>query len=299
MHHDKYLVKGKGFSLSGFDTKDKGGFADKKEAKEQMDQNLEALNELQERLYAEGKWGLVVILQAIDTAGKDGMISHVMGGFNPQGTLVTSFKVPNSEEIAHDYLWRVNKALPRRGNIAIFNRSHYEDVLVVRVHDLLKSNPIPQSLVGEDIWEQRFRQINDYERYLAENGFAVVKFFLYISKEEQARRQLARIEEPDKNWKFSAGDIKERGYWDQYQKAYEDMLAKTSTEYAPWYIIPSDRKWYSRYLVSSILRKTLERLNPQYPVMDEAAKTAMEDSRKLLLSEGVVYKSSKDDGATN
>ena len=280
-----YLVAQGEFSLKSIDTRDKAGLK-KKEAKGKlMPANIERLAELQERLYAENKWAVLVVIQAMDTAGKDGLIKHVMTGLNPQGTQVTAFKVPTSEELDHDYLWRIHKGIPRRGNIGIFNRSHYEEVAVSRVHDLVATQQIPQELVTQDIWEQRYRQIRNYEEYLYENGIKVVKFFLHISADEQRERLMDRIWQPDKRWKFSAGDIEERQYWDQYQQAYELMLQNTSTVNSPWYVIPSDRKWFSRYLVSEILKETLEELDPQFPAQSHTDEELMLACRQLLLED--------------
>ena len=221
----------------------------------QLEKNLERLSVLQYLLYAEARRGLLVVLQGIDAGGKDGTIQHVMSGLNPQGVRVTSFKVPEGAEKRHDYLWRVHGAVPEFGQIGIFNRSHYEDVLVVRVH----------GMVPESVWSQRYDQINDFERMLGESGTRVVKFLLYIDKEEQARRFRERIEDKTKNWKFSPADLKEREYWDQYIEAYQDMLRECSTSYAPWYVIPSNRKWFRNLAVSQILREELEAMSLKYP----------------------------------
>ncbi len=232
---------------------------------EEFDRRLAELAEWQERLYAENKYGLVVVLQARDAAGKDSLIKKVFAHLNIQGVHVANFKQPTAEESDHDYLWRINKALPARGDIAIFNRSHYEDVLVTRVHDLLETGPFPNELIESDIWQERYRQINDWERYLTENGIFVLKFFLHVSRETQAERLVERIRRPEKNWKFSYTDISERRLWDEYSNIYGDMLAATSTETAPWYVIPADKKWYTRYLVLDIVTAFMRRLAPQYP----------------------------------
>ncbi|MGB3059936.1 MAG: polyphosphate kinase 2 family protein, partial [Anaerolineae bacterium] len=210
---------------------------------------------LQEALYAEHKQSLLIVLQAMDTGGKDGTIEHVCGAVNPQGVVVTPFKVPSAEELAHDFLWRVHKVTPARGMIAVFNRSHYEDVLVVRVHDL----------APKEVWSQRYELINQFEKHLTANGVVILKFFLHISKAEQKERLLDRLNTPDKQWKFAVGDLKERGLWDQYQEAYEDALNKCTTAAAPWYVIPANRKWYRNYVVARIIRQTLEAMNPQFP----------------------------------
>ncbi len=225
---------------------------------------------------------MLIVLQAMDAAGKDGTIKHVMTGLNPQGTQVVSFKVPSSEESDHDYLWRIVKALPRRGEIGIFNRSHYEDVIVARVHDLVSGSQIPQELITPEIWNQRYRQIRDFERYLEENGVTVVKIFLHVSKDEQRDRLLARINEEEKNWKFSSGDIQERKYWDQYQEAYEHLLNHTATPEAPWYVVPADRKWFARYLVSQIVLDTLEKINPQFPELSPQERAVLAECRRIL-----------------
>lgn len=247
-----------------------------------MPQNIEKMAELQEKLYAENQHALLIVLQAMDAAGKDGVIRHVMSGLNPQGTQVVSFKVPSSEENDHDYLWRINKALPRRGEIGIFNRSHYEDVLVTRVHDLVKTSQIPPELVTDSIWDTRYRQIRDFEKYLTENGTKVIKIFLHISKEEQRQRLLDRINKPDKNWKFSSGDIQERRHWNQYMSAYEQMLENTGTKDAPWFVVPADNKWFARYLVSEIVLEALREIDPRIPELPESEKAKLEECRRIL-----------------
>ncbi len=279
---DYRITGGKKINLMEYPT-DAGKSFDKEDVKKgSIPKNIMKMAELQERLYAENTHALLIVLQAMDAAGKDGVIRHVMTGLNPQGTQVVSFKVPSSEENDHDYLWRINKAMPRRGEIGIFNRSHYEDVLVSRVHDLVKVSQIPSELVKEDIWEKRYRQIRDFERHLGENGTTVIKIFLHVSKEEQRQRLLDRINEPDKNWKFSSGDIQERKHWDKYQKAYEQMLENTATQDAPWFIVPADSKWFSRYLVSEIVLDALERIDPKIPELPGEEKAMMEECRKIL-----------------
>ncbi len=280
---ERYLVKeGQRVSLKSFPTACDTEADKKKVKRELMPENISAMAGLQEKLFAENRHALLIVLQAMDAAGKDGTIRHVMSGLNPQGTQVTSFKVPSSEENDHDYLWRISKALPRRGEIGIFNRSHYEDVIVARVHDLVSKSQIPPELVGESIWEERYAQIANFERYLSRNGIAVVKIYLHLSKEEQRRRLLDRIREKDKNWKFSPGDVAERKHWGEYMEAYEDMLEKTSSEEAPWYVVPADNKWYARYVVSCILREKLEQIDPKVPELAEDAKAALEECRTLL-----------------
>ncbi|MCD1147664.1 polyphosphate kinase 2 family protein [Peptoniphilus sp. KCTC 25270] len=250
-----------------------------------LPKNLRKMAEYQEKFYAENQRGLLIVLQAMDAAGKDGIIKHVFTALNPQGTQVTSFKQPSSEELDHDYLWRIAKALPARGNIGIFNRSHYEDVLVTRVHNLLPLQQIPQSLVSDDIWEQRFKEISSFEKYLGNNGIKVVKFFLHVSKDEQKERLLERIDREDKNWKFSSSDISEREYWDEYQKAYEDLLENTSTKEAPWYVIPADKKWFGRYLISEIVLEIMEELDPQFPELPKGEKEQLSKWREILLGD--------------
>lgn len=269
-----------------FDPGYKADFLKKEDGVALLQQGVEVMAEYQERLAAQDTYGVLICLQALDAAGKDGTIRHVMSGVNPQGVYVHSFKAPSTEELDHDYLWRVNKALPRRGDIAIFNRSHYEEVLVVRVHpSFLGGQHLPPEAQGDGIWERRYREINDWERYLVDNGFVVVKIFLNLSKEEQRKRFLSRIDESDKNWKFSASDARERQYWDDYQVAYSEMLSHTSTEHAPWYVVPADRKWFARICVSAIVASTLMGLDPQYPVLDQAAKDELLAVRTQLLAE--------------
>jgi PPK2 family polyphosphate:nucleotide phosphotransferase len=222
----------------------------------------------------------------MDAAGKDGTIKHVMSGLNPQGTQVFSFKQPSMEELDHDYLWRIHKYLPERGRIGIFNRSHYEEVLIARVHDLIKNQKIPPELINKEIWNTRYREIDDFEKYLYENGTVILKFFLHVSKEEQKQRFLERIDQPEKNWKFSASDINERKYWDKYQSAYGEAISATSKKYAPWFIIPADHKWYMRYAVSQIIVETLEQLDMSYPVLSKEMKAELEECKKNLLNEG-------------
>jgi PPK2 family polyphosphate:nucleotide phosphotransferase len=240
----------------------------------------------QDRLYAQNTWALLVILQALDAAGKDGTISHVMSGVNPQGVEVHSFKVPSSEELDHDYLWRSAQRLPARGDIGIFNRSYYEEVLVVRVHpEILDRQQLPKASRRGDVWKRRYREINDWERYLVDNGIHVVKLFLNLSREEQRERFLARIDRPEKNWKFSAADAHERTYWDDYQKAFGEMLGATSTEWAPWHVIPADRKWFARIGAAAVIVDALMRIDPQYPAVGEAERKDLEAARLELMAE--------------
>jgi PPK2 family polyphosphate:nucleotide phosphotransferase len=221
----------------------------------------------------------------MDAAGKDGAIKHVMSGLNPQGCQVFSFKQPSAEELDHDYLWRINKSLPERGRIGIFNRSHYEEVLVVKVHDYIKYAKLPEPLINKNIWDNRYRQIRDFERYLYENGVITVKFFLHVSKAEQKKRFLKRLEDPAKNWKFSASDLKERAHWSEYKAAYEDCLMNTSTKFAPWYVIPADKKWFARLAISEIIAQTLARLKPAYPRLNEEQLNNLAVYKEKLLSE--------------
>lgn len=261
--------------------------ADKQEATSTlMPENLNAMAALQERLYAENRSALLVVIQAMDAAGKDGAIKHVMSGLNPQGVQVVSFKQPSSEELDHDYLWRIGRALPRRGEIGIFNRSHYEEVIVARVHNLVTRQQIPPELVKKDIWQERYRQINDFEQYLSENGLRIVKLFLHVSRDEQRDRLLERIRDTEKNWKFSSGDVAERKHWDTYMQAYEDVLENTSTERAPWYFIPADSKWFARYLISEIVKEQLQALDPQYPTLSPDEQATLEECRQILESDG-------------
>ncbi len=291
MDLSKYRVKdGKNFRLKQHKTNDSGDFKNKKEASASLAANLKLLQELQEKLYAHNQYGVLVILQAMDAAGKDGAIKHVMSGMNPQGVMVKAFKTPSAEELDHDYLWRSFPWLPAYGNIAIFNRSYYEDVLVVKVHNLLPAARQSTKSGDSEVWKLRYRQIRDLERYLTENGIIVVKFFLNLSRAEQGERLLARIDEPDKNWKFSAADVHERQFWDDYLATYEDMIQGTATEMAPWYIVPADRKWFSRLLISEVLVETLQKLPLAYPEVTEEARNNMAAYRKLLLDEETVDK---------
>jgi PPK2 family polyphosphate:nucleotide phosphotransferase len=254
------------------------------EAKQILERGVDWLAECQSRLAAQDDYGLLVILQAMDAAGKDGTIRHVMSGVNPQGVEVHSFKVPSGEELDHDYLWRYQKRLPQRGHIGIFNRSHYEEVLVVRVHpQILEGQKVPRKLKGRGIWERRFREINDWERYLTEQGYRIVKLFLNVSKEEQKERFLARIDEPDRNWKFSAADVRERRFWDDYQQAFSEVLSYTSTEWAPWYVIPADDKPFARVAAGAVILDALLKIDPRYPTVSEEAKADLQVAKAELL----------------
>lgn len=261
---------------------------DKEKILAKTEKNKLKMQELQDKLYSDGKEGIIIVLQAMDAAGKDGTIKHVMSGVNPQGVKVYSFKAPNSEELSHDYLWRINKCLPKRGNIAILNRSYYEDVLVVRVHDLYKNYAMAERITKQkkkDFFEKRYKQIRNYEEYLYENSYRVIKIFLNVSKDEQKKRFLERIDKPEKNWKFSSSDLSERELWDDYQKSYELMINETSTKESPWYVLPADDKWYSRYLVSEVILKALKEASPQYPELSEDEKARLAQCRKELEEE--------------
>jgi PPK2 family polyphosphate:nucleotide phosphotransferase len=283
--HDFKIEHHSGFKLSDMKTNQIGKFDSKEKAEKILNKNVELMAELQNKLYAQDKYALLIIFQAMDTAGKDGAIKHVMSGLNPQATHVHSFKQPSSEELNHDYLWRSTKNLPERGSIGIFNRSYYEEVLVVRVHDLLKTQHIPNEFITKHIWEDRYRQIRDFEKYLYENGTIVIKFFLHISKETQKDRLLERINDKSKNWKFSADDIKEREYWDEYQRSYEEAIAETSAKHAPWYIIPADKKWFARLMVSEVIVKTMESLKLEYPVVSTEQEKILDECKINLLKE--------------
>lgn len=261
-----------------------------------LEENIQELAVLQDKLYAQDRYSVLVIFQAMDAAGKDGTVKHVMSGINPQGCQVYSFKQPSAEELDHDYLWRIYKCLPERGRIGIFNRSQYEDVLVAKVHpSIVLNGKLPQISKIEDItdkfWKKRYRQINDLERHLTENGTIIIKFFLNVSKEEQEKRFLERLNDESKNWKFSSSDIKEREYWDDYMKAYSDMLTHTSTEDAPWYVIPADNKWFMRYVVGEIICDRLRKIDLHYPIVSDAAKIEIENAKKALSDDLITKKS--------
>ncbi|MGB3310633.1 MAG: polyphosphate kinase 2 family protein [Nodosilinea sp.] len=271
--------------LKNFDPGFTGSF-EKKQAKAMLQKGVEELARHQDMLYAQNTWALLLIFQAMDAAGKDSTIKHVMSGINPQGCQVVSFKQPSTEELDHDYLWRSSKALPERGNIGIFNRSYYEEVLVVRVHpELLVNQQIPKNVKVDNIWQQRFDDINNFEKYLTNNGIVVMKFFLNVSKEEQKKRFLKRIDRPEKNWKFSLADARERGYWDDYRAAYEEALTHTSTDWAPWHVIPADHKWFTRLAVASLIDHKLRSLNLAYPVLEENHLDRLQEARKILENE--------------
>jgi PPK2 family polyphosphate:nucleotide phosphotransferase len=279
--------KGQGFKLADCDPCDTCGLdIDKKEAKDLLENGVKRLSKLQERLYAEGRWAILAVLQGLDTAGKDGVIKHVLSGVNPQGCEVHSFKAPSSLELAHDYLWRCTLALPARGRIGIFNRSYYEETVVVRVHpELLQKQNLPPKLVTDDIWQQRFEDINNYELHLARNGTVPLKFYLNLSKDEQLKRLLARIDDPDKRWKFNLYDVEERKLWDKFLDVYEDTIRHTATEHAPWYVVPADNKWFSRLVVAAVLVEQMEALDLQFPKFDHDNVDELEKAKADLLEE--------------
>ncbi|PSL41434.1 PPK2 family polyphosphate:nucleotide phosphotransferase [Planomicrobium soli] len=286
MDTSKYLVKqDEKVDLTTYTTSEVNVQSEKEVREKLIPETLEKLKELHLKLQAEESKGIVVVLQAMDAAGKDETISYIFSNLTAQGLKVTSFKKPTDEELAHDYLWRFHKGLPARGEIGIFNRSYYEEVIAPRVHDLLESTPLPDELIDEKIWSIRYKQINNFEKYLVENGFPVVKFFFNVSKEEQKKRLLERMKNPDMNWEFSFSDIKERQHWDGYQHIFEDILDHTSTEYAPWYVLPADDEWYSRYIVAEVMVELLEKIDPQYPEISGEEKEKLDEAIKLLEEE--------------
>jgi PPK2 family polyphosphate:nucleotide phosphotransferase len=275
------------FRLADHDPAECGGLTiDRKEAKAVLAEGIERLSELQQRLYADGRWSVLIVLQAMDAAGKDGVITHVITGLNPQGVEVHPFKQPSAEELAHDFLWRAAKRLPARGRIGIFNRSHYEDVLVVRVHpELLAQRRLAKTPAGKDIWRQRFDDIRAFERHLARNGTLILKFFLNVSKDEQRKRFLDRIDEPGKRWKFSMGDVSERKLWPKYMAAFEDMIRNTSTPEAPWFVVSADHKWFTRIVVAAALVQALDGLKLEYPKVKGRALKELRQAEKALKAE--------------
>ncbi|WP_035991321.1 polyphosphate kinase 2 family protein [Leptolyngbya sp. KIOST-1] len=286
LHPDSMVIApGTQVNLKDFDSGFTGALK-KKEAKDLLQVSVGELAKYQDVLYAQNTYALLLIFQAMDAAGKDSTIKNVLSGVNPQGCHVVSFKQPSSEELDHDYLWRASKALPERGKIGVFNRSYYEEVLIVRVHpEILNTQQLPDSLKSENLWQQRFEDINNFEKYLVNNGILVMKFFLNVSKEEQRQRFLKRINRPDKNWKFSVGDAKERGHWDDYRIAYEDALTHTSTDWAPWHVIPADHKWFTRLAVASLVQQKLESLDLAYPVLEENHLERLQEAKVMLESE--------------
>jgi PPK2 family polyphosphate:nucleotide phosphotransferase len=283
-----YVAKGRKFRLADMDPGDTGGLKSefKAEAKALLAEGVSWLAEEQERLYAQDRWSVLLIFQAMDAAGKDSTIKHVMSGVNPQGVQVHSFKKPSDEELDHDFLWRCARALPERGRIGIFNRSYYEEVLIVRVHEeLLARQKLPVGLMGKGLWRKRFESIHAFERHLARNGYLILKFFLHVSKAEQKRRFLSRLDEAEKHWKFSAADARERRYWDDYARAYEDTIRNTAAKHAPWYVVPADNKWYTRLVVVAAIVQAMERLKLHYPRMDRSRRRELAVARRALLGE--------------
>jgi PPK2 family polyphosphate:nucleotide phosphotransferase len=280
--------KDNNFKLKDYETKASFdlGSNEKTIVKETLELGVEALAAMQDTLYAQDKWSVLLIFQAMDAAGKDGAIKHVMSGVNPQGCQVFSFKAPSSEDLDHDFLWRCQKHLPERGRIGIFNRSYYEEVLVVRVHEeILQNQKLAKELITENIWEERFKDIRNFEKYLNRNGTIVIKFFLNVSKKEQKKRFIERVDDPNKNWKFSAADAKERGYWDDYMHAYEELIKNTSTEKSPWYVIPADDKPYARIAIASAIINAMDELNLEYPKVSKAKITELQAVKQALLDE--------------
>ena len=299
----RHMVRdGDGFKLSKHDPADIGAFVDgdhplisdamngkdgfKAATRELLAEGVRVLSRMQDMLYAQNRWSLLLVFQAMDAAGKDGAIKHVMSGVNPQGCSVHSFKAPSAEELDHDFMWRCTRLAPRRGMIGIFNRSYYEEVLVVRVHrEYLAKQQLPHELVTDAIWDERFKDIRSYERYIARNGTIVRKFFLNVSRDEQRKRFLERIDDPAKNWKFSAGDVAERAHWDEYMRVYEDMIRSTATEHAPWSVVPADNKWYTRLVVAATIVDALASVDLHYPSLDAAGRAKLADARAQLMTE--------------
>jgi PPK2 family polyphosphate:nucleotide phosphotransferase len=280
---DYRVTQGSKFRLKDVDPADTSDFKCNEDANELLAAGIKLMSDLQEKLYAQDRWSLLLVFQAMDAAGKDGTIKHVMSGVNPQGCQVSSFKAPSTLELNHDFLWRSNLALPERGRIGIFNRSYYEEVLVVRVHkEMLEAERIPEPLVSKHIWKERFEDINAYEHYLTRNGLVIRKFFLHVSKAEQKKRFLARLDEPAKNWKFSAADLKERTYWDKYQDAYEELIRETATRDAPWYVVPADNKWFTHLVVAGAIVETLDSLGLELPEITDEQHQVLKDARKAL-----------------
>lgn len=281
--HDYRVNKGSKFRLKDFDPGDTNDFKSDEDADELLAAGIKLMSDLQVKLYAQDRWALLLIFQAMDAAGKDGTISHVMSGVNPQGCQVSSFKSPSPLELDHDFLWRSNLALPERGRIGIFNRSYYEELLVVRVHkEILAKERLPAELVTKNIWKERFEDIRNYEQYLSRNGVVVRKFFLNVSKAEQKKRFLARLDEPSKNWKFSGADLKEREYWDDYQDAYQDLIRETSTKEAPWYVVPADNKWFTHLVVAGAIVETLDSLGLELPEVTDEQREILKQARQAL-----------------
>jgi PPK2 family polyphosphate:nucleotide phosphotransferase len=286
IHEPFRVTDGRRFRLSRMSTDDTGGLDDKKDAERALADGIERLAAMQEKLYAQDRWGVLLILQAMDAAGKDSAIKHVMSGINPQGCQVFSFKAPSSNELDHDFLWRTNRCLPERGRIGIFNRSYYEEVLVVRVHpEILAGQKLPAGLVTETIWRERLEDIAAFESYLARQGYAILKFFLNVSRDEQKERFLERLDRPEKNWKFSSADVRERGFWDRYMEAYEDVIRRTAAPHAPWYVVPADHKWFARVVVAEAIHDALERLDLHFPSVSPDQKKELAAAREALVAE--------------
>lgn len=287
MNIDKYRIKpDENIKLKGFGTSDNKDYDLEELEKELIPKAVEKLKDLHLKLNAEEEKGILVVLQAMDAAGKDEAISYIFSNLNAQGLKTLTLGKPSETELGHDYLWRIHDGLPARGEIGILNRSHYEEVIAPRVHDILGEEPLPDELIDEKIWETRFRQINDFERYLSENGFPVVKFFFNVSKEEQRKRLLERMKDPQKNWEFSFSDVEEREHWDDYQEIFEDMLNHTSTEYAPWYVLPADNEQYSRYIIAEVMNNLLSELDPQFPVISDEEQDKLNEYIEKLEAEG-------------
>jgi len=286
-HADRFRVNsGKHFRLKDFDPADTGHWKSEKHAQETLQEQVARTADLQDKLYAQDTWSLLLIFQAMDAAGKDSAIKHVMSGVNPQGCEVHSFKGPSERELQHDFLWRTTLVLPERGHIGIFNRSYYEEVLVVRVHpELLKAQKIPSLLVTDDLWDERFEDIRSFERHMVRSGTVIRKFFLHVSRKEQKKRFLKRLEEPEKNWKFSPTDVRERKFWDDYQDAYENLIRNTSAKHAPWYVVPADHKWFTHLVISSVIVDTLESLRLEHPKVDTQTRKELKEARTQLLKE--------------
>src|SRR5437667_8495709 len=284
---EKYrITKGEKFRLKDYDPADTNGVKSKQHAEDILERRVGLLSDTQEKLYAQDRWALLLIFQAMDAAGKDGAIKHVMSGVNPQGCDVHAFKSPSPEELNRDYLWRNHKVVPERGKIGIFNRSYYEEVLVVRVHPtFLRAQKLPDRLVTKHIWEERYEDINAFERYLTRNGVVIRKFFLHVSKEEQKQRFLERLEDSKKNWKFSMADVQERGFWKDYQEAYEEMIQQTATKHAPWYVVPADNKWFTRLAVAAAIIGALSRLDLSFPDVEKAKKKELQAVRDSMLAQ--------------
>lgn len=286
MKTKKFIFNSEKNSLKDFESNYTDGYKDKDDAKNDLEKGVETLSKLQDKLYAHDKYSVLIIFQAMDAAGKDGTIKHVMSGVNPQGCEVSSFKSPSTEELDHDYLWRCIKQLPGRGKIGIFNRSYYEEVLVTKVHpEFLDKQKLPNLEINKKFWKKRYEDINYFEEYLTNNGTIIIKFFLNVSKDEQKKRFLDRINDPTKNWKFSSSDLKERKMWDNYMDCYDDMFKQTSTKHAPWYIVPADNKWFMRNVVSKIINERLKSLKLEYPNISDEQKLDLEKAKEILLNE--------------